>query len=133
MYRLKNMWLMVIKSIYTPLIHLRSTPTIRPTPTSFIKTTGNMRDVPMTDYLDHFMGKTIDIARKNPVAPYGAIIVYDNKDILLESVNSAHHHPLMHGELSVIHNLFEHGFDGDRGKLSIYTTAEPCPMCAAAI
>lgn len=87
----------------------------------------------MIDYLEHFMTKTIEIAKQNPAAPYGAMIVYDDKDILLESVNSAHHHPLMHGELSVIHRLFENGFDGDRSKLSIYTTAEPCPMCAAAI
>ena len=87
----------------------------------------------MTDYLEYFMSKTIEIAKQNPAAPYGAMIVYDDKDILLESVNSAHHHPLMHGELSVIHRLFENGFDGDRSKLSIYTTAEPCPMCAAAI
>ncbi|HHU0036414.1 TPA: nucleoside deaminase [Legionella pneumophila] len=79
------------------------------------------------------MSKTIEIAKQNPAAPYGAMIVYDDKEILLESVNSAHHHPLMHGELSVIHRLFENGFDGDRSKLSIYTTAEPCPMCAAAI
>lgn len=87
----------------------------------------------MTDYLEHFMSKTIEIAKKNAAAPYGAMIVYDDQDILLESVNSAHHHPLMHGELSVINKLFENGFDGDRSKLSIYTTAEPCPMCAAAI
>lgn len=40
---------------------------------------------------------------------------------------------LMHGELSVIHTLFNNGFDGGSSKLSIYTTAEPCPMCAAAI
>lgn len=38
----------------------------------------------------------------------------------------------MHGELSVIHDLYNNGFDGDRSKLSLYT-AEPCPMCAAAI
>ncbi len=39
---------------------------------------------------------------------------------------------LMHGELSVIHRLFSNGFDGDRSKLRLYSTAEPCPMCAAA-
>ncbi|WP_272946935.1 deaminase [Legionella oakridgensis] len=59
-------------------------------------------------------------------------MVYDDKDILVKSVNSAHNHPLMHGELSVIHDLYNNGFDGDRSKLSLYT-AEPCPMCAAAI
>lgn len=79
------------------------------------------------------MAATIQVAASNPLAPYGAIIVYDDKDILLKSVNSALNNPLMHGELSVIHTLFNNGFDGDVSKLSLYTTAEPCPMCAAAI
>ena len=66
--------------------------------------------------------------------PIDLLIVYDDRDILLQSVNSAHHHPLMHGELSVIHELFGNkGFSGDCSKLSLYTTAEPCPMCSAAI
>lgn len=80
-----------------------------------------------------FMAATIEMAATNPMAPYGAIIVYDDKEILLKSVNSAHNNPVMHGELSVIHTLFNNGFNGDVSKLSLYTTAEPCPMCAAAI
>lgn len=87
----------------------------------------------MDKYIHHFMKATIETASLNPLAPYGAIVVYDNKEIILKSVNRAHHHPLMHGELSVILTLFNSGFDKDRSKLSIYTTAEPCPMCAAAI
>lgn len=87
----------------------------------------------MDKHIYDFMAATIEVAAENPIAPYGAIIVYDDKEILLKSVNSAHHHPLMHGELSVIHTLFSNGFDGDVRKLSLYTTAEPCPMCAAAI
>ncbi len=87
----------------------------------------------MDQYILDFMAITIEIASSNPIAPFGAIIVYDNKDILLKSVNSAHHHPLMHGELSVIHKLFDNDFSRDTSKLSLYTTAEPCPMCAAAI
>jgi tRNA(Arg) A34 adenosine deaminase TadA len=87
----------------------------------------------MDNYIYDFMAATIEVAASNPMAPYSAIIVYDNKEVLLESVNSAHHNPLMHGELSVIHTLFDNGFNGDASKLSLYTTAEPCPMCAAAI
>ena len=87
----------------------------------------------MDKYIFDFMAATIEVAASNPIAPFGAIMVYDNKDILLKSVNSAHHHPLMHGELSVIHKLFNDGFKNDVSKLSLYTTAEPCPMCTAAI
>lgn len=87
----------------------------------------------MDKYIYDFMAATIEVAATNPMAPYGAIIVYDDKKILLKSVNSAHNNPLMHGELSVIHRLFDNGFEGDVSKLSLYTTAEPCPMCAAAI
>lgn len=87
----------------------------------------------MDKYISDFMAATIETAALNPLAPFGAIIVYDNKDILLKSVNSAHHNPVMHGELSVIHTLFNNGFNRDVSKLSLYTTAEPCPMCAAAI
>lgn len=93
----------------------------------------SQREVTMDKHIYDFMAATIEVASENPIAPYGAIIVYDDKEILLKSVNSAHHHPLMHGELSVIHTLFNNGFDGDVSKLSLYTTAEPCPMCAAAI
>jgi tRNA(Arg) A34 adenosine deaminase TadA len=67
----------------------------------------------MDNYLSDFMATTIEVAASNPIAPYGAIIVYDDKEILLKSVNSAHNHPLMHGELSVIHTLFGNGFNGD--------------------
>lgn len=87
----------------------------------------------MEKYIYNFMAATIEIGASNPFAPYGAIIVYDDKEILLKSVNSAHNNPLMHGELSVIHTLFNNGFSRDPSKLSLYTTAEPCPMCAAAI
>jgi tRNA(adenine34) deaminase len=87
----------------------------------------------MKNHYEHFMQKTIQMASHNPRAPYASIIVYDNQDVLCQSVNDAHHHPLMHGELSAIYALFFEGFNGDLSKLALYTTAEPCPMCASAI
>jgi tRNA(Arg) A34 adenosine deaminase TadA len=90
-------------------------------------------ETPMIKNINDFMLHTIKVAEQNPMAPYGAIIVYDDIEILLESVNSTDNNPLMHGELSVIHRLFENGFEGEPNKLSLYTTAEPCPMCASAI
>lgn len=53
----------------------------------------------MDKYIFDFMAATIEVAASNPIAPFGAIIVYDNKDIFFKSVNNAHHHPLMHGEI----------------------------------
>lgn len=52
------------------------------------------------------MKKTIEIASSNSIAPYGAIIVYNDREILEYSVYDAHNNPLMHGELSVIKGLF---------------------------
>lgn len=98
-----------------------------------MKTTLTSEIKTFDSYVYDFMRETIEVAKSNPIAPYGAIIVYDDREILLKSVNSANNHPLMHGELSVIHTLFSNGFDGDRSKLSLYSTAEPCPMCAAAM
>ncbi|RUQ81716.1 nucleoside deaminase [Legionella septentrionalis] len=87
----------------------------------------------MNNYIYNFMRETIEVAALNPKAPYASILVYDDRDILVKSVNNSHVHPLMHGELSVLNILFNDGFSDDRTKLSIYSTAEPCPMCAAAI
>lgn len=86
-----------------------------------------------SNFLKTFMSKAVHIGSSNPRAPYGAVLVYNDTDVLLTSVNSTQNNPLMHGELSVIYNLFNDGFKGDIKKLSLYTTAEPCPMCAAAI
>lgn len=88
----------------------------------------------MNNFMNTFMNEAIKTASSNPIAPYGAIIVYDDRKIILRSVNSAHHNPIMHGELSLIHSLFsDQSVKKDVNKLSLYTTAEPCPMCAAAI
>ncbi len=87
----------------------------------------------MDKYIFKFMKETIETARSNPIAPFGAIIVYDNKDILVKSVNNAQNHPIMDGELSVINTLFNNGFNRDVSKLSLYRTAEPCPLCAAGL
>ena len=41
--------------------------------------------------------------------------------------------PVLHGETAAIINLAESRPEVDRTRLTLYTTAEPCPMCAAAI
>ena len=56
----------------------------------------------MNKHIYDFMAATIEVASENPAAPYGAIIVYDDKEILAKSVNNTENNPIMHGELSVI-------------------------------
>lgn len=80
-----------------------------------------------------FMQRTIEIANQNIVIPYAAIIVYDDNEIMSFSVNHASDNPIMHAELSAINYLFSKGFNGNKEKLSLYSTAEPCPMCTSAI
>lgn len=87
----------------------------------------------INSYINYFMSKTIDEAQKNPIAPFASIIVYNNEEIVCSSVNQSHNNPIMHGELSAINTFYNAGLQLDHSKLSLYTTAEPCPMCAAAI
>ncbi len=41
----------------------------------------------MDKYIYDCMAETIEVAASNTIAPYGAIIVYDNKDILFTLIN----------------------------------------------
>jgi len=50
----------------------------------------NPREITMDKSIYDFMAATIEVAAENPIAPYGAMIVYDDKEVLLKSVNSAH-------------------------------------------
>lgn len=79
-----------------------------------------------------FMRKAIEIARQNPRAPFGAVIV-DSKtsEVVAEGVNREEENPIWHGEMVALHALSVPS--ADRSRLILYTTAEPCPMCQAAI
>ena len=51
---------------------------------------------------------------------------------MVEGVNQTHVNPIAHGEIDAINRYAASGRDG-WVKLRIYTTAEPCCMCQAAI
>jgi tRNA(Arg) A34 adenosine deaminase TadA len=79
------------------------------------------------------MGRAIAVARENPAAPFGAVIVDADCDReLARGVNRSREEPTLHAELVAIRGLYASGAAPHRGQLSLYTTAEPCPMCAAA-
>ena len=82
----------------------------------------------------YFLREAISCAKRNPLHPYGALITLDEKEVIYTSVNESHHNPLLHGEMSVLNKLFSGTYSSvSRNRLALYTTAEPCPMCASAI
>ena len=84
--------------------------------------------------MDHerYMRRALGIARGNPEAPFGCVIV-DGYDVVAEGLNDAERSSILHGEMAAIIDLLEARPDIEREHLVLYTTAEPCPMCAGAI
>lgn len=80
---------------------------------------------------DEFMRRAIEIAKANPRAPFGTIIVdRGSGGVVAEGLNRAEQNPIWHGEMDALRKLDP---AVDRSRLTLYTTAEPCPMCQAAI
>lgn len=87
--------------------------------------------------LDHarFMRRAIEMGKKAPRFPFGAVIVDARTgEILAEGYNHTADSPTFHGEVDVINRLAASPKrPGDWSSLVLYTTAEPCPMCQSAI
>jgi tRNA(Arg) A34 adenosine deaminase TadA len=83
---------------------------------------------------DNYMDRAIALGLRRPRTPFGALVVAaDSGEVLAEGVNSVQDSPTRHGEMVAIDAwAAAHGSRGER-KLILYTTAEPCPMCMAAI
>ncbi|WP_414566783.1 MULTISPECIES: nucleoside deaminase [unclassified Anabaena] len=81
---------------------------------------------------EYFMHLALEAAKKGD-APYGAVIVKNN-----EVVAVAHNtvkqdcDPSAHAEINVIRSLTAKLKSPSLEGHSIYTTGEPCPMCATA-
>jgi tRNA(Arg) A34 adenosine deaminase TadA len=81
----------------------------------------------------HWMGLAIAAAREHPAAPFGAVVVdRAGQEVLAQGVNQSWKDPTLHGEIVALNALFAREDRPDPRTLSLYTTAEPCPMCAAA-
>ena len=84
------------------------------------------------DY-DQFMRLAIEIAEQNPKAPFGAVLVdTDTEEAVATGINQSASNPLLHGEIVAINNYAAKGTQ-NWNKLTLFTTAEPCCMCQAAI
>lgn len=82
---------------------------------------------------ERHMRRAIDLARRNPDAPFGCVIADENGEVVAEAVNDAERSPILHGETAALISLFDQDSNPDTSTLTLYTTAEPCPMCSGAI
>jgi tRNA(Arg) A34 adenosine deaminase TadA len=81
---------------------------------------------------ERFMWQALKVAESNPRHPFGAVIVDSIRNqTVAEGVNQASENPVWHAEIVAIQNCVSQSLD--RSQLTLYTTAEPCPMCMAAI
>ena len=83
---------------------------------------------------EQFMREALAEAKKGDL-PYGAVIVKDN-EIVIRSYNTAQtdNDVSAHGEINALRAFTKkHGYSLDALRdHTLYTTCEPCPMCAAA-
>ena len=89
---------------------------------------------------EYFMRRAIRLAldaQTKGSDPYGALIADPVAGrVVAEGRNHASHNPIWHGEMAAIANLSAlstQSVYAIAGELELYTTAEPCPMCMAAI
>ena len=86
--------------------------------------------------LDHerYMRRAIELAGNVPDVPFGAVIVNRNTGkMLAEGWNKSCLNPTWHGEIDAINQLVLDNPEIDAKNLVLYSSAEPCPMCQAAI
>ncbi len=83
---------------------------------------------------EKFMGEALIEAKKGDL-PYGAVIVKDN-EIVMRGYNTTQtdNDVSAHAELNILRAFTkQHGYSLDAlSGYTLYTTCEPCPMCAAA-
>jgi tRNA(Arg) A34 adenosine deaminase TadA len=85
-----------------------------------------------------FMKRAISLAESNVKSclggPFGAVVVKDG-EIIGEGVNTVtgDNDPTAHAEINAIRQASKNIRGFDLSGSSIYTSAEPCPMCLSAI
>jgi len=83
---------------------------------------------------EHFMRIAIETAKRNSRHPFAALLVDRRSDSIIGTgLNAASAHPLRHGEIAAIEDAIAKQEHVEWGDLTLYSTAEPCCMCQAAI
>ncbi|MEB3180446.1 MAG: nucleoside deaminase [Nostocaceae cyanobacterium] len=81
---------------------------------------------------EYFMHLALEEAKKGD-APYGAVLVKNNQ-VVAQAYNTVKqdNDPSAHAEINVIRSLTAKIKSPSLEGYTIYTTGEPCPMCATA-
>ncbi len=97
----------------------------------------NHSDSPFHSLLRLKMEELVVYAQeKNPQFPFAAMIIEtESGKEICRGINRSSFNPTLHGEIAAINNCVDsYGRDNlDWPKLTLITTAEPCPMCQGAI
>lgn len=82
---------------------------------------------------EQYMEIAIKYASNNPVWPFATLLVDQNGKILLKSINQVEQSPTYHAEIVAINEFSKKFPNFNMSELTLYTTGEPCTMCAGAI
>lgn len=83
---------------------------------------------------ERYMQRAVELAGNVPELPFAALIADGTTgEILAEGWNRSSKNPTWHGEIDAINSLASDGCPTHAGNLVLFTTAEPCPMCQAAV
>ena len=88
--------------------------------------------------INYFMNLAILEAKKafkNDEVPVGAVIIDKNKNIIAKAYNQVEKkkNPILHAEIIAINKALKKINEKYLFDASIFTTLEPCPLCASAI
>jgi tRNA(adenine34) deaminase len=92
-----------------------------------------MSAIPMAVH-ERAMRQAIAEARRNPIYPFGAVIVRAATGaITARGVNTTRTNPILHGEIATMNDYVARHGNKDWTEHILYTTGEPCPMCMSAL
>lgn len=92
--------------------------------------------IPVAEQHQHekFMRLAIHEANKIRKYPFGAVIVDTASGTVLASGhNASRKNPVLHAEIVAMNDYVAKYGNQDWGRVTLYTTGEPCPMCMSAL
>jgi tRNA(Arg) A34 adenosine deaminase TadA len=83
---------------------------------------------------EQFMRLAIDQACKNPVYPFGAVMVQpETGEVMARGVNRSGQNPTFHGEIDCMDDYVRRSGNQGWSPRVLYTAGEPCSMCMSAL